>query len=81
MGKAAEDGVGEGGIADNVVPAVDKAALRHDRREARWLTDGPIDGERFGLYVEKMLLPTYSAAVCQLRRRCQRIGSCRSLAG
>jgi putative transposase len=34
------------------------AALRHDRIEAPWLIDGPINGERFLLYVEKVLLPT-----------------------
>ena len=34
------------------------AALRHDRVEAPWLIDGPINGERFLLYVEKVLLPT-----------------------
>jgi transposase len=34
------------------------AALRHDRLEAPWLIDGPINGERFRLYVEKVLLPT-----------------------
>jgi putative transposase len=34
------------------------AALRHDRVEAPWLIDGPINGERFRLYVEKVLLPT-----------------------
>jgi len=34
------------------------AALRHDRIEAPWLLDGPIDGESFRLYVEKVLLPT-----------------------
>jgi putative transposase len=34
------------------------AALRLDRVEAPWLIDGPINGERFRLYVEKMLLPT-----------------------
>lgn len=34
------------------------AALRHDRIEAPWLIDGPINGERFRLYVEKVLLPT-----------------------
>jgi transposase len=33
------------------------AALRHDRVEAPWLLDGPINGERFRLYVEKVLLP------------------------
>jgi putative transposase len=34
------------------------AALRFDRVEAPWLIDGPINGERFRLYVEKLLLPT-----------------------
>jgi len=34
------------------------AALRHDRIEAPWLLDGPINGESFLLYVEKVLLPT-----------------------
>jgi transposase len=35
-----------------------KAALRHDRVEAPWLIDGPINGERFRLYIEKILLAT-----------------------
>jgi putative transposase len=34
------------------------AALRHDRLEAPWLLDGPINGEKFRLYVEKVLVPT-----------------------
>lgn len=34
------------------------AALRHDRIEAPWLVDGPINGERFLIYVEKVLVPT-----------------------
>ena len=34
------------------------AALRHDRIEAPWLIDGPIDGEGFRAYVEKALVPT-----------------------
>jgi len=34
------------------------AALRHDRIEAPWLVNGPINGERFLLYVERVLLPT-----------------------
>jgi transposase len=34
------------------------AALRHDRIDAPWLLDGPIDGESFQSYVEKVLLPT-----------------------
>ncbi len=32
--------------------------MRLDRVEAPWLIDGPINGERFRLYVEKVLLPT-----------------------
>jgi transposase len=34
------------------------AALRHDRIEAPWVLDGPIDGESFRTYVEKVLVPT-----------------------
>ena len=34
------------------------AALRHDRIDAPWLLEGPIDGESFRTYVEKVLLPT-----------------------
>lgn len=34
------------------------AALRHDRISAPWLLDGPIDGDTFTIYVEKVLLPT-----------------------
>jgi putative transposase len=34
------------------------AALRHDRIDAPWLIDGPINGERFRAYVEKVLAPT-----------------------
>ncbi|RWE98862.1 MAG: IS630 family transposase [Mesorhizobium sp.] len=34
------------------------AALRRDRVDAPWLIDGPINGERFLLYVEKVLAPT-----------------------
>jgi transposase len=34
------------------------AALRHDRITAPWLLEGPIDGESFAIYVEKVLLPT-----------------------
>ena len=33
------------------------AALRHDRIDAPWLLEGPIDGDSFRLYVEKVLLP------------------------
>lgn len=34
------------------------AALRCDRVEAPWLIDGPINGERFLLYIEKGLVPS-----------------------
>jgi transposase len=34
------------------------AALRHHRIDAPWLFDGPIDGESFRTYVEKVLVPT-----------------------
>jgi transposase len=34
------------------------AALRSDRLEAPWVIDGPINGELFTLYVEKVLAPT-----------------------
>ncbi len=34
------------------------AALRHDRIEAPWFLEGPINGESFRLYVERVLLPT-----------------------
>lgn len=34
------------------------AALRHDRISAPWVIDGPINGELFALYVEKVLAPT-----------------------
>ena len=34
------------------------AALRSDRVDAPWLIDGPINGERFRTYVERVLVPT-----------------------
>ena len=34
------------------------AALRHDRIVAPWMVEGPIDGESFRTYVEKVLVPT-----------------------
>ena len=34
------------------------AALRHDRIEAPWLLDRPINAERFLAYVEAVLVPT-----------------------
>ena len=36
------------------------AALRHDRIDAPWVIDGPINGETFLLYVETQLAPTLS---------------------
>ncbi len=34
------------------------AALRHDRVDAPWLLDGPINGKSFRLYVQQVLVPT-----------------------
>ena len=34
------------------------AALRHDRIDAPWLLEGPIDGESFRIYVANVLVPT-----------------------
>jgi transposase len=34
------------------------AALRYDRIDAPWFIEGPIDGQSFRVYVEKVLLPT-----------------------
>lgn len=34
------------------------AALRHDRIDAPWVIDGPINGELFRLYVTEVLVPT-----------------------
>jgi transposase len=36
------------------------AALRHDRIDAPWVIDGPINGEIFLRYIEKVLAPTLS---------------------
>ena len=36
------------------------AALRCDRIDAPWLIEGPINGQRFGVYVEQVLAPTLS---------------------
>ena len=38
------------------------AALAHDRIDAPWLLDGPINGESFQAYVETVLAPTLSPA-------------------
>lgn len=37
------------------------AALRTDRVDAPWVIDGPINGQLFTLYVEKVLVPTLAA--------------------
>jgi len=37
------------------------AALRHDRIDAPWVIDGPINGELFRLYIEQVLAPTLAA--------------------
>lgn len=34
------------------------AALRHDRIDAPWVLDGPIDGDSFRTYIEKVLVAT-----------------------
>ena len=34
------------------------AALRHDRIDAPWLLEGPIDGQSFQIYVDQVLVPT-----------------------
>ena len=34
------------------------AALRHDLITAPWFIEGPINGEAFLLYIEKVLVPT-----------------------
>lgn len=34
------------------------AALRHDRIDAPWLLDGPMNAERFRTYIEAVLVPT-----------------------
>jgi DDE superfamily endonuclease len=34
------------------------AALRNGRIDAPWVLDGPIDGETFRIYVERVLVPT-----------------------
>ncbi|MDE1146544.1 MAG: IS630 family transposase [Azospirillaceae bacterium] len=36
------------------------AALRHDRIEAPWLLNKPVNGQRFQVYVEEVLAPTLS---------------------
>jgi len=45
-------------IGTRVVIGTFIAALRHDRIEAPWVLDGPINRDRFLLYVQKVLAPT-----------------------
>ena len=57
MGAAGREADGEG----SAWPLEDHdllAALRHDRIDAPWFIEGPIDGASFRVYVEKVLLPT-----------------------
>lgn len=37
------------------------AALRHDRIDAPWVFDGPVNGDIFRTYVERVLVPTLNA--------------------
>ena len=37
------------------------AALRHDRIDASWVLDGPVNGARFRTYVEAVLVPSLKA--------------------
>ena len=43
------------------------AALRHDRIEAPFVIDGPINSECFKTYVEKVLVPTLAAGDLVMR--------------
>jgi len=36
------------------------AALRHDRIDAPWVSDGPVNGDIFRAYVERVLVPALS---------------------
>jgi hypothetical protein len=42
------------------------AALRRDRIDARFVLDGPINGQSFLAYVEQLLVPTLSKATSPL---------------
>jgi hypothetical protein len=54
------------------------AALRHDRVEAPWVLNGPINGESFRTYVEAELIPTLKPGdivvmdMCGRPRRCKK---------
>ena len=43
------------------------AALRHDRVEAPWLIDGPINGQSFRLYIDEVLVPTLRPGLATAR--------------
>ncbi|BCH27015.1 hypothetical protein MesoLjLb_68000 [Mesorhizobium sp. L-8-3] len=53
------------------------AALRHDRVEAPWLIDGPINGERFQLYVDEVLVPTLKSGDIVVMDMCGRPRWCK----
>ena len=40
------------------------AALRHDRIDAPFVLDGPVNGEAFRAYVEQLLVPTLRIRRC-----------------
>jgi hypothetical protein len=52
------------------------AALRHDRIDAPWLLEGPIDGESFRLYVEKVLVPTLRPGDIVITSAATKAGRC-----
>ena len=48
------------------------AALRHDRIDAPWVLDGPMNGDSFKTYVEKVLAPTLSSGDVVIMGMCGR---------
>ena len=50
------------------------AALRHDRISAPWVIDGPINGELFTLYVEKVLAPTLAPGEVVVEATWRKVG-------
>jgi hypothetical protein len=53
------------------------AALRHDRIVAPWLIEGPINGESFLLYVEKVLAPALEPGDIVIMDMCGRPRWCK----
>ena len=53
------------------------AALRHDRVVAPWLIEGPINGETFLLYVEKVLAPALEPGDIVIMDMCGRPRWCK----